>query len=597
MDFYVANSIVTFFTVGIFTVLFLAFFKRGLREKFFYLWTLGWAFTLLHYLSQVVAVLSPEQINFAFFLDRLLLSYSVLVFFLSAREFLGKPKSWSLLFGLGGLFTLFSFLQIYKPSDDPKNLLGPNWKATVWNVFQLLNAERLSVLLGVVLLATGLLFFIHRKKFGSIGVTAMAYAFLVWGMAFLSFPFVLRFDYIVPLVAQLINLPKPVVAVAMIIYLFEREEGVVQKHRDEAVQQRDFIQSLMDSAYDSIYLTDREGKFRWANKACERLLGISSGELKTRRYSEFLEEEEHQRVSQAGRTVASGNKASMEINVITPGGRRRSMQIMMSPIRDAQNLVSSVLTVGRDVTEVNAMERQLRHAEKLVALGRMIAGVAHELNNPLTTMMGFSELSLQEKTLDPRLRQRFEMILQAATRSKKIVESLQNFVRVPEHHVEPVEINELVADNLNTMESELLARKIALRLHYAPDPMWVDVDRGRVGQVIQSIVKNAVEAIRELKPEGTVTVTTGVEGEQAVVSITDDGTGIREPQRVFEPFYSTKEVGQGTGMSLSVGYSILQHYGGKILGENNPREGATFRILLPLSPSQAVMGVSRLNGR
>ncbi len=584
MDFYVADSIVTFITVSVFATIFFLFFKRGLRQAYFYLWTLGWGLTLLHYLSQVIGELSPVGVNFAFFMDRLLLSFSVLVFFLSAREFLGLRRSRVLLAVLGALFAIFSYIFIYHAPAEPKVILTAHWTATAWNILLLLLASPLNLLLGGVLFSTGILFFRARKQNRSIGLQALTYAFFVWGTGFLALPFLGRWDYIMPMVSQLLNLPKPIVAMAMIIYLFEQEENAVQEHRDEAVRQRDFVQSLMDSAYDSIYLTDRKGKFQWANKACERLLSISSDDLRERHYTDFVVSEDQPLVEQAGRLVANGIQQSLEVRVQTEEGKPRSMQVVLTPIRDAQNRVTGFLTVGRDVTEINTMERQLRHAEKLVALGRMISGVAHELNNPLTTMMGFSELSLQDKTLEPRYRQRFELILQAATRSKKIVESLQNFVRVPEHKVEPIEVNDLVAENLNHLEKDFQAQKINTRLRFGNAAMCVEVDRSRVGQVLQSIMKNAMEAINEIKVGGTITVATEVEGENTVISISDDGPGIKEPQRIFEPFYTTKEVGKGAGMALSVSYSILQHYGGKIVCENNPQGGAIFRIILPLAP-------------
>ncbi len=589
MDFYTANSIITFLTVSIFATIFLVFFKRGFRETFFYLWTVGWGLTLLHYLAQVVGVLSPVQMNFPFLLDRLLLSASVLTFYLSAREFVGLSKIRPVVWILGALFVVFSYVQIYHSPEMPKVLFAPHSSETLRNFWQLLNTSWLRFCLGGVLCATGILFFRQRRDPRSAGIRLLSYVFLFWGIAFLTLPFTLRYEYLVPLIVQLINVPKPVVAVAMIIYLFEREEMEVRERQDEAIQQRDFIQNLMDSAHDSIYVTDSDGRFRWANKACERTLGLPVEELKKRSYKDFLDAEQLSLVDQAKKSIDKGTKQSLEIQVHTPLGETRSIQAVISPIRNAQNELDGILAVGRDMTEINALEVQVRHAEKLVALGRMISGVAHELNNPLTTMMGFSELSLQDRNLDSKFRKRFEMILQAANRSKQIVAALQNFVRVPEHKVESVEINDLVGENIRPLEKDLHSHGIETRLRFNPAPIWVDVDRARVGQVIQSILKNAMEAIGEIKTEGRITVSTDIKGEESVVTVTDDGPGIKELEKVFDPFYTTKEVGRGTGLSLSVSYSILKHYGGKIQCENNPQGGATFRMILPLSPLQTAL--------
>lgn len=585
MDFYIADSITTLLTVSIFAVIFLVFFKRGLRQSYFYLWTMGWALTLLHYLAQVIGSVSPVELDWAFFMDRLLLAFSVVVFFHGARELFGLKTRKDLLAALGALFLLFSYLQIYHPVEAPKILKAPSFQSTLMNFLGLMSSSKLSVLLGAVLLSTGLIFFRHRKKCRMMGVLVLAYAFTFWGVGFLSLPFILRWEYFMPLIAQLLNLPKPVVVVGMIIYLFEHEKLEAQKHRDDAIQQRDFNQRLMENASDAIFLTDRDGKFRWVNKECERLLGLSSKDLSEKSGCEFVDAADRNLLKQATPAVLSGKFQSLEVQIQNAHQEICTVQVSLSPIRDTQDQITGVLGMGRDVTDRRAMERQLRHSEKLMALGRLIAGAAHELNNPLTTVMGFSELSLQDATLDPKLRQRFERILQAAVRSKNIVEGLQNFVRVPEHAVELMGANDLVMESLSPLEAEFRAGQINVRLRFGNKAMPISVNRARMVQVIQSILKNAAEAIRETKPGGTVTISTGLEGENVAVAIADDGPGIKEPDRVFEPFYTTKEVGKGTGMALSVSYSIVQHYGGKIVAENNSKGGATFRILLPFTPA------------
>ena len=594
MDFYLADALTTFLAIILFTVVFFVFSRRELREKFFNLWTLGWGFILLQYLSQVAILADPVRSPGVVFLDRLLLASAAIVFLLSARTFAGLRTSWILIAGLGLLLTGSSYVQIYYFAASPSSQSGSDASAKLTNLLVSYHFSWFSLMLGILVIFTGMAFFRSRERSHSVGVQILAYGFLVEGIGLMSLGLVLRWTYFIPLAVQFLDVPRLVIAFGMLIYLFEREKIAMQKHRDEAVGQREFIQSLMDNANDSIFATDREGGIQWINKQGERVLGQTSENLKGKSYREFLRREDRDRVKHATALALQGQPQSLEIKIATPREKYRSMQISMSRVLAGQQEIAGVLIVGRDVTEMKAMEQQLHHAEKLMALGQMISGAAHELNNPLTAVMGFSELSLKDEALDPKLRQRFDRILQAAARSKKIVESLQNFVRVPDHAVESVEINELVRESLGLLEPDLYACHINAKLRLARELMWVTVNRERLVQVIQNILKNAMEAISEVKNGGTITITTALEGNNTVVSITDDGPGLKDPDRVFEPFYTTKEVGKGMGMALSVGYSILQHYGGKITAENNFKGGATFRLILPttsFSLSQKVESV------
>jgi PAS domain S-box-containing protein len=589
MDFYLADSITVFFSVSIFAVIFLVFFRRGLRQRFFYLWTAGWALTLLHYLAQVAGSVSPVELLWPFFMDRLLLAISVVIFYYSARELFSLRTPRSALIVLGMVFLVLSYLQIYHPVEAPKTWSGPNVQATLQNVLVQVNSDKLSLLLGAVLFSTGVIFLRHRRKFRSIGITVLAGAFLFWGLGFLALPILLRWSYWMPLVAQLLNLPKPVVAAGMIIFLFEQEKIDAQKHRDEAVEQRDFIQNLMDSAHDAVYVTGRTGNLQWTNRRCEKLLRLNAATLQAKDHLDFVAPEERAMVERAAARVLEGTPQSLEVKVVVPQEERiRTWMLSMTPIRDVHNRITGILSLGRDVTEVKTMERQLQHAEKLMALGRLISSAAHELNNPLTTVMGFSELSLQDPQIDPKLHRRFERILQAATRSKHIVEDLQNFVRVPDHSVQPISINELAVQALTVMENDLKSNRIETHWQFCPESVKVNVDGERMRGVIESILRNAVEAISSIRPSGTIWISTKQDGGNAVLSIADDGPGIQDPARIFEPFYSTKAVGKSYGMTLSVSYSMVQHYGGRIEVDQRPRGGATFRIVLPAASADNV---------
>ena len=526
MDFYLADGLTTFLTIALFAVIFFVFSKRGLRERFFTLWTLGWGLLLLQYLAQVAVINGLGNIQFALLLDEILLAAAAIMFCLSARTFVGLRTPRAPVVGLGLLFALLSYWQAYHSASATPDVTRSNTPGYFWKVLVFYHFSVFSLLIGLVFLYTGWVFFRSRERPHSIGVQTLIFGFAAGGIGLMSFGIVLRWEYLTPLLLQFLDLPRFFAAVGMFVYLFEREKVGVQKHRDDAVKHREFVQSLVDNANDSIFVTDQEGKFQWANKKCEEGLGLSSEELKGRSYREFIRGKDRFLVEQAATAVFQGKPQSLEIQMEAPQENYRTLQISMSPVYDAESHVTGVLTVGRNVTEMKTMERQLQHAEKLMALGQMISGAAHELNNPLTTVMGFSELSLQDKALDPKLRQRFDRILQAAARSKKIVESLQSFVRVPEHAVESIELNDLVVESLSPFEKDFQDCHINTKLRFGHDPMWVNVNRDRLVQVIQSILKNAMEAIRDVKDGGTIAISTGIDGDNTFVSISDDGPGV-----------------------------------------------------------------------
>ena len=233
------------------------------------------------------------------------------------------------------------------------------------------------------------------------------------------------------------------------------------------------------------------------------------------------------------------------------------------------------------IENLQRLQAQLVQTEKLVSLGQLAAGAAHEINNPLTAILGFSDLLADDAALPDKSRTVASKIRDQARRTKTLVSNLLSFARQvpPERTV--LDLNTVVSNavQLRAMDLRGSATKINLQLESVLP--GVRGDSNQLMQVFFNIIKNATEAMEAAQGGGTLTIKTLRDRAYVVVLFSDTGPGIREPHRVFDPFYTTKPVGKGTGLGLSICFGIVQEHGGRILCYNNQEGGAVFRVELP----------------
>jgi two-component system, NtrC family, sensor kinase len=227
-------------------------------------------------------------------------------------------------------------------------------------------------------------------------------------------------------------------------------------------------------------------------------------------------------------------------------------------------------------------QEQLLHSEKLAAVGQLISGVAHELNNPLTAILGYSQLLTSNGEIGPRALDYVDKVYKQAQRTHRIVQNLLSFARQHKPERVLVRLNAIIEDTLALRDYDLRMSQIRLHLNLAPNLPEVHADPHQMQQVFLNLINNAVDAILETGTEGDLWVYSGVENGQVFVEFQDSGPGVKDASRVFDPFYTTKPVGKGTGLGLSICYGIISEHGGTILVRNGPQQGATFRIELPL---------------
>jgi len=256
--------------------------------------------------------------------------------------------------------------------------------------------------------------------------------------------------------------------------------------------------------------------------------------------------------------------------------------------RMTENLQGSRAQLEQTVTSLKTTQAQLIQSEKLSAIGEFVAGVTHELNNPLTSLLGFSEL-LQQTNCDERQRRFADRITNSARRCQKIVQSLLSFARrqAPERKVSSV--NDLMEAVIEILAYEMRTSNIEVVKQFGPETLQALVDPHQIQQVFLNIVNNARQAMEAHQHSGRLVIRTEAAHGWVRVTFQDNGPGITEAnlKKIFDPFFTTKEAGKGTGLGLSLSYGIVQEHGGTIRAESKPGTGATFIIELPAHAGNA----------
>jgi two-component system NtrC family sensor kinase len=243
-----------------------------------------------------------------------------------------------------------------------------------------------------------------------------------------------------------------------------------------------------------------------------------------------------------------------------------------------------VIISVRDVTMEKKLEQQIIQSERLAAMGQMIGGFAHELNNPLTSILGMAEL-LQESDASEGARKQVAILHKEARRAAEIVQNLQYFARPPAPGRSQVNLNELVQRTVQMQAYPL--RKSNVTVDFLPEPAMpaIVADPNQLMQVFLNLLLNAEQAIRESRERGTIRVRIGRNPDSVWVVFQDDGPGIAPENltHIFDPFFTTKRPGRGTGLGLSICKTVLREHGGNIEAASAPGGGAVFTITLPIA--------------
>jgi two-component system NtrC family sensor kinase len=257
----------------------------------------------------------------------------------------------------------------------------------------------------------------------------------------------------------------------------------------------------------------------------------------------------------------------------------------MGQLCDAIDQMAEAVAVRERAIERSARE-QIGQSEKLASIGRLAAGTAHEINNPLTGVLTFAHLLRKNENLGERERQDIEVIIRETTRVREIVRGLLDFARQSPSERQRLDLNGVVSHATALLRGQKEFRHISIKEQPADDLPKVLGDRNQLEQVVLNLSLNGCEAMPD---GGTLTISTRVDGDSVVLTVSDTGTGIPEEDRgrIFDPFFTTKPVGRGTGLGLSVTYGIVQQHGGSVEVTSKVGKGSMFTIRLPAQPKES----------
>lgn len=374
------------------------------------------------------------------------------------------------------------------------------------------------------------------------------------------------------------------IARSKLAYRTEEKIRAMQTFQDQLLNSRNTLRALFDSSPSSIYIIDPAYNLMAINMRRAELAGKAPQELVGRQCFSVL----HQRENPCpgclvGKTFQTGE--------ITRRIERRGMgavspiehEISTFPIWDNERQVTQAFLFEEDVTERQHMQATLAQSEKLASVGQLAAGVAHEINNPLTIILANAQL-LQRSlpAQDEDLLEMTELIIQATARASQAVRELLDFARRERYELAPTDLNETIHRTLGLIGHELGKRRISLKFDPAMDLPKVNASQDHLQGVWLNLLINAIDAIED--GPGEISIKTVNTGEAIQVSIADDGVGISPENisHIFEPFYTTKEPGHGTGLGLAVCHQIITRHGGQILVDSQPGQRTTFTIVLPI---------------
>jgi len=356
-------------------------------------------------------------------------------------------------------------------------------------------------------------------------------------------------------------------------------------------QQQEFARRLVDSFPDLIFVVDPNRRYTFVSPKVTECLGFDPQETIGMVFGENTHVEERAALLQVFDDLLQGkqNFASIEVRARHKQGEWRRLRCHFSPLFNENGKIEGVVISGRDITEMKRLEEQLIQAEKLAAMGQMLAGVAHELNNPLTAILGASELLRDRAGVDDNTKRQLEMTHRQARRAARIVQNLLEFSRPAAPQKKTLDLNAIVDRTLQLHEHSLKRNAVSVDFRQFPGLPPIIGDANQLIQVFLNLVSNAEQAIREVRPSGRIQIRVGQFSHRVFATVQDDGIGIKPEvlAKIFDPFFTTKRPGGGTGLGLSICMSIIREHGGDIEAESLPAGGAAFTVYLPVAEVEA----------
>ena len=365
----------------------------------------------------------------------------------------------------------------------------------------------------------------------------------------------------------------------------------LHQSQTELQKERDFSSKVLNHTQSLILVTDTEGVISYANRRWGGL-GFQQNQILAHSLPDLCTPPRRAAVREALAAVARGQQVdNFDLPLIRGDGVSSQFSVNLSPISGEDGKVSNVVVVMTDVTDSAMLRSKLVHAEKMAAVGQLVSGVAHEVNNPLTAILGFTDLLMENPELPESARRDLRVILQEAQRTKQIVQNLLSFARQTPPQRQAVPLNSILQRTVHLRSYDFISHGIQVVERLDESLPTVIGDSHQLQQVFLNILNNAYDAVRETGRPARIEVMSARAGAFVEISFRDNGVGIADPERIFDPFFTTKDVGKGTGLGLSICYGIVREHGGEIVCHNNLNsEGATFIVRLPVASESASFG-------
>lgn len=353
-------------------------------------------------------------------------------------------------------------------------------------------------------------------------------------------------------------------------------------------RERDFNTKILDNTQSMILVLDTAGLISYANRRCFEA-GIREPDLLGHSLAGFVPRARQTALLEAMQLTLRGQQTdNLELPLMGSRGTIGHFSVNLSPMRDERGSVSSIVVVMTDITDAALLQAKLRHTEKMAAIGQLVSGVAHEVNNPLTAIVGFTDLLLENPEVPEPAKNDLRLILQESLRTKVIVQNLLSFARQMPAQRKPVQINSVLQQTVQLRAYDFASHGVEVIQRLDERLPETIGDSHQLQQVFLNILNNAYDAVNETDRRGRIEIETSQGDGIVEIVFRDNGPGIAYPDRVFEPFFTTKEVGKGTGLGLSICYGIVREHSGEILCYNTPgRPGSTFVVRLPVAAQAA----------
>jgi two-component system NtrC family sensor kinase len=339
-------------------------------------------------------------------------------------------------------------------------------------------------------------------------------------------------------------------------------------------------QEVVDAISPALCIVDRAGAIRRANRAFADLVNAPPASLIGRPWQAFVPPEWSLDLQRALDQQGAGREVELRTG-------ERTYAVTAVPISSKD--FSAVVLLFDDQTERRRLQDQLIQSEKMSAIGQLIAGIAHDLNNPLASVVGFADFLAEVPNVPPSIREPLTVVRDEAERASSIVRNLLGFARKQDHQRRPTALKPLLDATFVLLRNQLMAQQVEAQVEIEPDLPMPDVDPNQIQQVFVNLINNAAQAIASTGRPGTILVRARRWLDGVAIDIIDDGPGMSEAlaAQVFEPFFTTKAEGEGTGLGLSISQGIVKEHGGRIMLSSEEGRGSTFTVQLPLSTRSA----------